>query len=283
MSSSIWTRCAGASELRPLRLEPWRVVEAQHRVSTLKLVDSLDEQALLEDILEESKPVLPPECAGLDYLLATPFRYGAAYPHGSRFRRAGRTLGVYYAALSVETALAEMAFYRLLFFADSPGTPLPANAADYTAFSAAVDAREAIDLARPPLDRDAALWTDPSDYAACQALADTARAAGIAAILGAWAVSGMSAKHSPDRTSLVGEKATEVRRVDQAWRSAIGPMIGNTTLWFWYAVHIMYSQMPMIPRPISGQSMPTIQPMTTLSVGMITSERTITARWRKID
>lgn len=183
MSLPIWTPAALSSEARPFAGHVWRLVEAQHRVSTLKLVDTLDEQALLEDLLEESKPVLPPECAGLDYLLATPFRYGAVYPHGSRFRRAGRTLGVYYAALTVETALAEMAFYRLLFFAESPATPLPANAADYTAFSAAVDAGAAVDLTRPPLDRDAAHWTHPTDYAACQNLADGARTAGIAAIL----------------------------------------------------------------------------------------------------
>jgi len=183
MSLPIWTPVALSSEARPFAGEVWRLVEAQHRVSTLKLVDTLDEQALLEDLLEDSKPVLPPECAGLDYLLATPFRYGAAYPHGSRFRRAGRTLGVYYAGLTVETALAEMAFYRLLFFSESPATPLPANAAEYTAFSAAIATGQAIDLTCPPLDRDAASWTHPTDYAACQALAGAARQAGIDAIL----------------------------------------------------------------------------------------------------
>lgn len=183
MSLPIWTPAALSSEARPFAGEVWRLVEAQHRVSTLKLVDTLDEQALLEDLLEETKPVLPPECAGLDYLLATPFRYGAVYPHGSRFRRAGRTLGVYYAGLTVETALAEMAFYRLLFFSESPATPLPANAADYTAFSASVATGEALDLTTPPLDRDTAHWTHPTDYAVCQSLADGARAAAIAAIL----------------------------------------------------------------------------------------------------
>ncbi|MXN44895.1 RES domain-containing protein [Shinella kummerowiae] len=183
MSLPIWTPAALSSEARPFAGSVWRFVEAQHRVSTLKLIDTLDEQALLEDILEESKPVLPPECAGLDYLLATPFRYGSVYPHGSRFRRAGRTLGVYYAALSVETALAEMAFYRLLFFAESPATPLPGNAADYTAFSAAIRTDAAIDLTAPPLDRDASVWTHPTDYAACQSLADGARVAAVSAIL----------------------------------------------------------------------------------------------------
>jgi hypothetical protein len=46
----------------------WRIVEAQHRVSTLKLVDSLAEQAALEEILEVTKPPLPEECRHLDYL-----------------------------------------------------------------------------------------------------------------------------------------------------------------------------------------------------------------------
>jgi hypothetical protein len=138
---------------------------------------------LLESLLEESKPALPPECQGLDYLLATPFRYGAVYPHGSRFRRAGRTLGVYYASEKVETALAEMAFYRLLFFADSPDTPLPSNAAEYTAFSAAIETARAIDLTAPPLDRDHATWSDPTRYEPCQSLADAAREAECQAIL----------------------------------------------------------------------------------------------------
>jgi hypothetical protein len=183
MSLPTWTPAALSSEARPISGRYWRLVEAQHQVSTLKLVDSLEEQALLENLLEESKPALPPECVGLDYLLATPFRYGAIYPYGSRFRRAGRTLGVFYASEQVETALAEMSFYRLLFFGDSPETPLPANAAEYTAFAAAITTKEAIDLARSPLDRDREAWADPVNYGACQSLADAARAGGIQAIL----------------------------------------------------------------------------------------------------
>jgi hypothetical protein len=183
MSLPIWTPAALSSEALRVSGRYWRLVEAQHQVSTLKLVDSLEEQALLEQLLEESKPALPPECAGLDYLLATPFRYGAVYPHGSRFRRAGRTPGVFYASERVETALAEMAFYRLLFFADSPETPLPGNAAEYTAFAASVATDHGLDLTRPPLSRDRAAWTDPIDYSACQSLADSARAGGIEAIV----------------------------------------------------------------------------------------------------
>ena len=121
MSSPIWTRVALSSEFRRFNGLSWRLVEAQHRVSTLKLTDTLAEQALLEDLIDNSKPAIPPECRHLDFLIATPFRYGAVYPHGSRFRRAGRTLGVYYAAETQATAVAEMAFYRcLLYTSPSP-------------------------------------------------------------------------------------------------------------------------------------------------------------------
>lgn len=179
MSLPTWTPAALSSSARPYSGTAWRLVEAQHRVSTLRLVETLAEQQLLEEILDESKPVMPAECQGLDYLLATPFRYGAAYPHGSRFRRAGRTLGVFYAAEAIETAIAELAFYRVLFFAESPDTELPEGAADYTAFSVALDADRMVDLTEPPLSDDEALWSDRVDYTACQGLADVARSADV--------------------------------------------------------------------------------------------------------
>jgi hypothetical protein len=151
-------------------------------ISTLKLVDTLVEQEALERLLEDSKPPVPPECRDLHYLLSTPFRYGAPYPGGSRFRRAGLTPGVFYASQTVATAVAEMAFSRLVFFAESPGTPWPVNASEFTAFSVRFRAPLGLDLTLPPFDREAALWSHPTDYAACQALADEARAAGVQAL-----------------------------------------------------------------------------------------------------
>ena len=168
-----------AREARALSGTCWRLVEAQHRISTLKLVDTVEEQAALEDLVQDTKPAVPPECRHLHYLLATPFRYGAAYPAGSRFRRAGLSEGVFYAAQEPHTAAAELVFWRLLFFAESPGTPWPANAAEYTAFSAAYATRKAIDLTRPRFAKDRVRGTHVTDYAPCQALADQARAAGI--------------------------------------------------------------------------------------------------------
>ena len=182
MSLPTWTPAALSSEFRSYVGACWRLVEAQHRVSTLKLTDTLAEQALLEDLIEGTKPAIPSECLHLDFLLATPFRYGAAYPNGSRFRRAGRTLGVFYAAELPTAAVAEMAFYRLLFFAESPNTPWPNDAAEYTAFSADVASQRLIDLTQAPFSKEEAIWTDLIDYEGCQAFADAARAAEAEAI-----------------------------------------------------------------------------------------------------
>ncbi len=221
MSLPIWTPAALSSEARSLDGSCWRLVEAQHRVSTLKLVDDLDEQALLEELIEASKPVVPQECRHLHYLLATPFRYGSHYPSGSRFRRAGKTLGVYYAAEKVETAVAEMAFYRLLFFSESPDTPWPSDAAEYTAFSAIVRTARAIDLTAPPLARDDGAWTNPTDYAACQQLADNAREAGMQAIRYRSVRDPRGGSNLALLTCTVFAKPAPVER--QTWRIRLGP------------------------------------------------------------
>jgi hypothetical protein len=144
----------------------------------MALVDTLDEQALLEQILDDSKPAVPRECRDLHYLLFTPFRYGAPYPHGSRFRRAGHTPGVFYASREITTAVAEMAFFRLKFYAESPGTPWPEHPVEYTAFSVRYSTRHGLDLTAPPLNIDQARWTHPVEYEVCQAFAEAARGAG---------------------------------------------------------------------------------------------------------
>lgn len=177
-----WTPAALASEAQRLGGRCWRVVEAQHVVSTLKVVDTLAEQERLERLLEGSKPPVPPECRHLHYLLSTPFRYGAPYPRGSRFRRAGLTPGVFYASQTVRTAVAEMTFARLLFFAESPATPWPANPSEHTAFQTRFHTATGLDLAAAPFNRERARWTHPTDYEGCQALADSAREAGVQAI-----------------------------------------------------------------------------------------------------
>lgn len=179
MSSSTWTRDELLASALAIETVAWRAVEAQHRVSTMKLVDSLDEQAALERILEDTKPAVPAESAHLHYLLFSPFRYARGNPHASRFRRAGSPDGVFYASASPETAIAEIVFYRFLFYAESPATPLPGNPAEYTAFAAQLRADPALDLTRPPMSAHHSLWMDPGDYSQCHRVADAARKEGM--------------------------------------------------------------------------------------------------------
>jgi len=108
----MWTPGALASNTFAYAHDIWRVVETQFRAATMRITDTLAEQAALERVLERTKPPLPPECIGLDFLLAAPFRY-APYPTGSRFRRADQPEGAFYASEVVETAIAETAFHRL--------------------------------------------------------------------------------------------------------------------------------------------------------------------------
>lgn len=182
MSSTIWTREELLASSLTIEAVAWRAVEAQHRVSTMKLVDSLVEQAALERLLEETKPPIAPDCDYLHYLLYSPFRYARGNPHESRFRRANSYEGVFYASASPETAIAEIVFYRFLFYAESPGTKLPGNAAEYTVFAVQLRADPGLDLTRAPMAKHLAVWTKPDDYAPCQALGDAARKENIEAI-----------------------------------------------------------------------------------------------------
>ncbi len=178
MSSTTWTPAAVASEGRHWQGQLWRAVEAQHRVSTLRLVDTLAEQAQLESLLETSKPALPAGSAR-HYLLLTPFRYPSMYPGGSRFR-AATDPGVFYGADEQRTACAELGYWRWRFLMDSPALERLASL-PHTLFLAAA-AGLALDLAQPPFVQASARWMAPQDYAACQQMAGLARGAGIGVI-----------------------------------------------------------------------------------------------------
>jgi len=177
MSSSIWTQCAGESRLRRLRLDAWRVVEAQHQVSTRKLVDSDAEQQLLEELIDSAKPPYTAP-AGLHYLLSTPFRY-PPLRYGSRFgTRAEPSL--WYGSDALPTALAEVAYYRLVF--------IEGSAADFglletqlTAYSVPIATARAVDLSTSPFDAFHAAISSPASYVETQVLGSAMRAAGVEA------------------------------------------------------------------------------------------------------
>lgn len=149
----------------------WRGVEAQHVVSTMRLADSLEEQRVLEDLLETSKPPPPPEARGRHYLLFTPFRYRSPVP--SRFRRAADP-GVWYGAEELKTACGEVAYWKWRFLTDSDALAGRALHTEHTFFATEVRGRCA-DLTAAPWKSAGGAWGHKTDYAACQDLADEAR------------------------------------------------------------------------------------------------------------
>ena len=175
MSSSIWTQCAGGSELRPLRLSPWRVVEAQHQVSTRKLVDSTEEQILLEEMIDRVKP--PDITSGrIHYLLFTPFRY-PPLPHGSRFG-SRHERGIWYGSLELRSAFAEVAYYRLLFL-EASRADLGTVTTALTAFTAAMRTLRGIDLTKEPFDKFRSKIASPVRYDSTQPLGADMRSEGV--------------------------------------------------------------------------------------------------------
>lgn len=156
----------------------WRAVEAQHVISTSKLVDNNEEQKILEEVIENTKPPYPVELENYDFLLYTPFRYPPT-GKGSRFRKANQKEGVFYAAEKPQTAIAELSFWRLLFFQESPETKIPENPQQLRVFSIKYDSHRAIDLTQPPLSTFESEWLKKNDYSFCQWLADEARKANV--------------------------------------------------------------------------------------------------------
>ena len=175
MSSSIWMQCAGDSEVGRLDTTPWRVVEAQHQLSTRKLVSSAEEQMLLEDLLERVKP--PARAPSrLHYLLATPFRY-PPLRHGSRFGTR-REPGIWYGSESRRTAFAEVAYYRLVFLEGTTAS-FDMLTTQHTVFAARARTARGVDLSAAAFARSRADIASPERYEATQALGADMRAAGV--------------------------------------------------------------------------------------------------------
>jgi len=151
-------------------------------ISTRKLVDFDAEQELLERLLERTKPPLPPEPAfrRLHFLLSTPFRY-PPLPRGSRF---GTRLerGIWYGSAALPTALAEVAYYRLVFLAGTVAE-LGTVTVELSAFRAAVRTRRGVDLTLPPFAAHRARISSKTAYAVSQPLGRALREAQVEAFL----------------------------------------------------------------------------------------------------
>lgn len=150
-------------------------MEAQHLVSTRKLVDSAAEQVLLEELIERAKP---PAVVGVGshYLLTTPFRY-PPLRHGSRFGSRHQR-GIWYGSETRETAFAEVAYYRLLFL-EGTRADLGVVTTQLTLFRVQARTRRGVDLVAPPFDVYHVSIASRERYHESQSLGTAMRAAGV--------------------------------------------------------------------------------------------------------
>jgi hypothetical protein len=156
-----------------------RVVESQEQVATNSLVDSAAEQAVLERILERSKPPLRPGTEGMPYLLQTPFRY-PPLRHGSRFGTRFEP-SIFYGSRAERTVLAEAAFYRFWFLAGMSVAPDRELTTQHSVIKTGYDTRRGMRLQHVPFSAHEAVLRHPADYRETQALGAAMRAAGVAA------------------------------------------------------------------------------------------------------
>lgn len=176
----IWQACNGEQHLTRLSGHLFRLVASQEQAATLSLVDNLQEQVLLEQLLEDTKPVVPPASRHLHYLLKTPFRY-PPLKWGSRFGSMHEP-GIFYAGCSVAVTLAESAYYRLLFWQSMPAPPpKPILRTAHTLFSAYYQTDRGIVLHQPPFIQHQAMLTSKTDYQHTQQLGTAMRNSGVEA------------------------------------------------------------------------------------------------------
>ncbi|MFC3606358.1 RES family NAD+ phosphorylase [Stutzerimonas tarimensis] len=176
----IWEQCRGPERIGPIEGLMFRLVESQEQIATLSYVDTLEEQALLEEMLEAAKPDYRDAHEGLHFLLRTPFRY-PPLKWGSRFGRVHEP-SLFYGGGSVATTLAESAFYRLVFWFSMDGEPIKAHMrTEHTLFSVGYRTPHGVRLQDASFHLHLAELTHPRHYTACQALGTAMREAGVQA------------------------------------------------------------------------------------------------------
>lgn len=174
----VWALCRGHEWIQSIAGQLVRVVESLEQIATNALVDSLEEQALLETLLDASKPPGPAQTRSLNYLLSTPFRY-PPLPHGSRFG-ARFEPALFYAGQELHAALAETAYYRLVFWSGMAVAPPTGRLTTaHSAFGAAYRTSLGVGLHSAPFSTYETVLTDPAHYGVTQQLGAAMRAAGV--------------------------------------------------------------------------------------------------------
>jgi len=192
--------------IAPLSATAYRVIEAQHLRVTRRWVHDDSDQALLEELLETTKPAPPNfedaegkhvDLSGHHYLLCTPFRYRPPLRGGTRF---GGVMDppVWYAAEDVATALAERSFHLLREYTRAPGVTAP-SFNEWADFNIRVQTQRGIDLYDEAFEPHRTGLESKIDYQQPQSLARDCRAQHVQAIRFRSARDPEQADHNPAR------------------------------------------------------------------------------------
>lgn len=174
---TIWSECQGEKHGTTINENPWRVIESQSILNSRRLVDSAEEFDILEEMLESSKP---PADINSHYLIYTQFRY-PPLRYGSRFGSKFEA-SLWYGSLDIETALSEVAYYRLLFHHHTEAE-LNYLTVSLTAFQVLLKTDKAIDLSAKPFNQYQQQLSAKTNYTDSQQLGRDMRAAGIEAFI----------------------------------------------------------------------------------------------------
>ncbi|WP_368642373.1 RES family NAD+ phosphorylase [Castellaniella ginsengisoli] len=176
----LWQDCRGKDHIGPIQGLLHRLVESQEHVATLGYVDTLEEQAVLESMLDAAKPPWPAGGERLHYLLRTPFRY-PPLPWGSRFGQPHEP-SLLYGGRDLGATLAESAYYRFVFWFSMAAPPAGETIqSQHTLFSVGYRTERGLRLQDPPFDAHRAVLADPVRYQPTQALGAAMRAADVEA------------------------------------------------------------------------------------------------------
>lgn len=176
MTLDVWQECRGDKYIKNINGTAWRIVELQEKTATRKLVDSIEEQKVLEELIEESKPEISKSHSNFHQLLYTPFRY-PPLKDGSRFGKKTEQ-SLWYGSLNPETAMAEKAYYQLAFINASAGD-FGTIISQMTIFSAKIKIQNGIELHKEPFLSYKDNISSPTSYEVSQFLGTQMRESNI--------------------------------------------------------------------------------------------------------
>ena len=170
----------GKEHIKPFAAGVFRVAESQQKVATNTLVDTLDEQKLLEEMLDRVKPRIPDDCTRHDYLIYTPFRY-PPLKHGSRFGKKVHP-SLFYGSINLEAAFAELAYYRFVYYDAMMVSPKKKQkVTQHTSFRVGISTKKGLVLTEPPYEKHKNSISDPLRYTVSQQIGEEMRELGVEA------------------------------------------------------------------------------------------------------